>query len=1152
MAVDASPSLGSASTGQPAEGVGDIRRKSRWGGVKGKRLAVRVGCGRKGNPAWQRELEDQMGSLEYREGFWPRRHDVTMAGAVFCTASRRLAAACTVLCVTQGLIQLTGGVLGGVQGGVIDNLGYNFMFLSNTYLKTRDRVRYVSPPQPAGVKRVKPDNTSSEFRASGRVTIGVFSDNVLLNIFHNYLDVSPRHWPRLAHICRRWRRIVFAYQRALQLRIFCTYGTPVSKALNCWPAIPIVVQYGGSLELGPPGLVPQDEDNIMVALKQSGLVSSINLTATKSLLKKLTAFKRPFSELEDLALLSRDGVRLTLPRAFRWGPRLRCLHSTRVAIPALLQLLDSSTNLVDLQLHEVFDSWQFSPEALTNALSGMAQLQSLSLHFLPTTNYRFLRPQFWGRRAILPVLTRFDLRGIPLYLERLVAGIDAPRLEDIELTLLNEIIIGFPTLLEFVDRIEIHKSHRRAHILSSERAISISLTQPGAPACLKLQLFCEPSSEQLLSMTRVCAYLSDSLFNVEDLRITTPGRGVDYSGWRDLLDSFTGVKWFHLDLDHSSNIFRDLQLPDWRYGTMLPSLHKLYIPQPGQRHAALGEPIVSFMISRRLSGHHIAVEYEQLGHINELRGTGPIEVLSDDILLDIFRYCLYLSPQIWPTLACVCQRWRHIVLASPLGLNLRLYCTYGTPVLKTLYYWPALPIIVKYGGFPNFDPPAPEDDNNIIAALKQSTRVCSISLTVTSSLLKNISTKSEPFSELEELILMSQDNMQLTLPNTFRWGPRLRTLHSTRIAFPSFPQLLIPSQDLVDLQLHEIPSAGYFSPESFASALSGMTQLRSLSLHFLSPSPRRNHLSLPPSSGERVVLPALVSLKYRGASKYLDSLVARIDAPRLENIDIAFFSQPTMDASQLGRFIERVEMQTSLSHVDVQTSERAISISFTSSGNSTPLRLQISCKRLDWQLSLMAQVCDQFFPFLFRVNNLRINKTQSSSEQDDADSEQWLGLMRAFGGATYLHIENPMAMNEPSWDGLLSFITIRSRSGRPVQVNMPFKQCHICHASSREQKGLDRHLVDEHAYRMLCSYCGDFDCKPGHNDLFRKHLRREHLEASRKDARIWSSSLTALQLDSLVSQHSSMRAPDTVASSTTVMATHSQLSETLTPDSSAA
>jgi len=300
----------------------------------------------------------------------------------------------------------------------------------------------------------------------------------------------------------------------------------------------------------------------------------------------------------------------------------------------------------------------------------------------------------------------------------------------------------------------------------------------------------------------------------------------------------------------------------------------------------------------------------------------------------------------------VSHRWRQIVLTSPLGLNLRLHCTHGTPVLKVLDCWQALPILVQYGGVLNLDPPAPEDDDNIVAALRQSSRVSTINLTITCSLLPKLSAVTEPFSELEEMVVMSQYNMPMILPSTFRCGPRLRTFHSTNIAFPSCSYLLSACQDLVDLQLHEIPSSRYFSPEEFASVLSEMTHLRTLSLHFLSLPPRRNFLRLPPPPGDRVVLPALTCLKYRGTSKYLDSFVARIDAPRLGDVDITFFSQPTMDASQLGQFIERIEMQTSLSQADVQTSAHDISISFTSSNGSTPLRLQISCKQLDWQMSI--------------------------------------------------------------------------------------------------------------------------------------------------------------------------------------------------------
>ena len=370
-----------------------------------------------------------------------------------------------------------------------------------------------------------------------------------------------------------------------------------------------------------------------------------------------------------------------------------------------------------------------------------------------------------------------------------------------------------------------------------------------------------------------------------------------------------------------------------------------------------------------------------------------METLSEDILHNIFRQYRDAFPQFWPTLVSVCQRWRQIVFASPLGLNLRLYCTHGTPVLKSLDFWPAFPITLKYGGVPSLDPPAPGDDDNIIAALKQYSRVSSISLTVTSSLGEKLSTISQPLLELEELVLLSQDNLRQTLPSTFLWGTRLRTLHLTRIAFPSLPPLLLPCHGLVDLQLHEFPSARYLSPEAFTNALSGTPQLRSLTFHLLSFPRRGSYLSFPPPPGECVVLAALTCLKYQGTSKYLDIFVGRIDAPHLGDIEITLFSQPTMDGWQLGRFIQWTEIHTLLSRAEVETSAHAISISLTNSDFSTPLRLQISCKQLDWQLSCMAQICDQISPFLFHVGDLRVDASRPPDEQDDVDGEQWLNLL---------------------------------------------------------------------------------------------------------------------------------------------------------------
>ena len=512
------------------------------------------------------------------------------------------------------------------------------------------------------------------------------------------------------------------------------------------------------------------------------------------------------------------------------------------------------------------------------------------------------------------------------------------------------------------------------------------------------------------------------------------------------------------------------------------------------------------------------------------------EMLSDDILLNIFLQYLDATPRLWPILTHVCRRWQQVVLRSPLGLRLRIYCSYGTPVLKTLHCWPPLPLVINYGGYPMLKPPAPKDNVNIITALKQSNRVTLIHLTLTNSLLEKLSTISEPFAELEELVLLSQDKLQLTLPNAFGWGERVRTLHVTGIAIPTLPRLL-SSTYLVDVQLHEIPMAGYVSPQVFASALSGASHLGSLSLHFLSYPPRRNYVGLPPPGGHRIVLPALTCFKYRGISKYLDSFVAIIDAPHLRDIDITFFSQPTMDASQLGQFIERIGMNAALSEAHIQTSIRAISISFKSSSPSARLQLQISCKQLDWQLSSIAQVCGQFSPFVSGVQRLVFNTSELSSEQDDVDDEQLLQLIRSFGGARTLSIAGKfttgtlcvlqLADEEYTADTIILPALSNLRVQEPVPLlHGPFWDAKRSLVTSQ---GPSIHSVKRHAYEIVCSYCGDFCFTQGYIRLFQKHLNMEHPKVAQKDKLIsQSSSLTFLQRNTLVNRHCSLRERSTL------------------------
>jgi hypothetical protein len=444
---------------------------------------------------------------------------------------------------------------------------------------------------------------------------------MLLKIFHYYVDAYPQLWPRLVHICRRWRCIVFMSYRDLHLQLFCTHGMPVLKILDCWPALPIVVEYGGSPALDPPA--PEDEDNIMTILKHCGRVCSISLTVTRSLLERLDAIKEPFSELEHLVLLSQDGVRLTLPGTFRWGPRLRSLHLTGIALLELSQLLSSSSFLVDIQLHEMPNVGCFTPKSLLNALSRMTQLRSLSLRLLPNTAF-IVVPHPSGHRAVLPTLTCLKYQGSSECLNEFLAMIHAPRLADIEITFFDEPIFALSNLPE--SRIEMQMSYRRSDILFSEDSVSISLTRP-ASTCFKFQVFCETFSRRLSSLVNFCTRFSAFLSFVEDLRISmTPmsseQNDSDREEWLKLIHAFGGTKWFHLA---GNSVFTtEIALALQPSETVLPVLHKLYIREPVSRYAPLREAVTLFVHSRLLSCHFIGVEYErrQRPSIYQLGGIG--------------------------------------------------------------------------------------------------------------------------------------------------------------------------------------------------------------------------------------------------------------------------------------------------------------------------------------------------------------------------------------------------------------------------------------------------------------------------------------------------------------------------------------------------
>ncbi len=372
----------------------------------------------------------------------------------------------------------------------------------------------------------------------------------------------------------------------------------------------------------------------------------------------------------------------------------------------------------------------------------------------------------------------------------------------------------------------------------------------------------------------------------------------------------------------------------------------------------------------------------------------------------------------WRKLVHVCQRWRHIVFASPIRLGLQLLCTYGTPVRKNLGHWPPFPLVIDYCTYWGADGGkslALSDEDDVIAALEHPGRVRYVRISVTGSMLGRMAAAvQEPFPMLTHLWLSSEDENVPALPGEFLGGsaPSLRVAHLAGIPFP--PMLLSSALGLVDLRLLDIPHDGYISPEAMVAGLAALTGLRTLFIGFNSPTPLSRSRRSDPIT--RMGLPSLTTFNFRGVSEYLEDLVAQIDTPLLKNFTIMYFNQLAFQIPQLSQFISRTES------LDLSRSKHA-RVGF--GGRNVYVRLgcdqaeqleghftlQISCQRLEWQVSHMAQVLGQCFAnaTLSSVDDLSIDaRDLQPGWEEDADSTEWPGLLRPFTAVETLHVSKKL------------------------------------------------------------------------------------------------------------------------------------------------
>ncbi|KAH8999859.1 hypothetical protein EDB86DRAFT_3075531 [Lactarius hatsudake] len=844
-------------------------------------------------------------------------------------------------------------------------------------------------------------NIQQDQRERG-LTIEALPNEVLLEVFdcHRLLTLDSAssglwEWHRLAHVCRNWRAIVFASPHRLDLRLVYTYAKPVRESVDCWPALPIVIWYPTER------LVPEDEGNVVAALRYPDRICEINLTVTRSLLaKSFVLLRAPFPALERLRLRSQDTMRsLILPTAFLGGaaPRLRDIHLDSTAFPMLPQVLLSAHELVSLRLDDIPNSGYISPEFFATGLSVTTRLEYLKISFLPPILQRNTASSTRAH-AVLPALTDFQFRGDVDYLENLVTKIDAPALERFTVTLFEQSRFNIPQLSKFIGRTRTLRSPHQTSIEVSEAEIVVThdfrLSSPSpSSGNFKLQVLYEEEDLQMATLVHISRQLFASLASPEWLDVAAssdlfvwrdPGEA-DAVQWLEFLRLFPGVKKLEVSSTLASIIASAFEQVT-RTLDILPLLSELHI---GGSQASMSSSIEGFAAVRERSGHPVSVHYQsasttkltdelpQVENIPRILCEKPEEAqaqgksdrhvvtinsLSDDVLLEIFDSCRKGQDSGWSTftvawgwhrLVRVCQRWRQLVFESPRRLDVQLPCTHGIIVRTNLDFWPPLPIAIYY----EYNRLSVDDQDSLFAALEH--------------------------------------------PN--------RYLHLECVLFPALPALLLTTTDLVNLSLHDIPPDGYISPEAMVACLAALPRLESLVIKFQSETSRPDQIHPPPAT--RTVVPSLLTFKFDGCGEYLEDLVARIDSPQLHHINIYYFDQlPEVHVAQLFKFLDRSEDSylTIIRHADVTFLHEWISLKMYPFPESHPDRNGVNaliyCQGIERQVSQVIHVFSQRSTMLSRVVHFKLSRYRTGAMR-----HQWLYLLHLFSAARTLHVAQEFA-----------------------------------------------------------------------------------------------------------------------------------------------
>ena len=308
-----------------------------------------------------------------------------------------------------------------------------------------------------------------------------------------------------------------------------------------------------AIDIFYPDATTEDEEELILALKQRDRIRCVRLVKPLLNMQKIVmAFNNEFPILEYLSF--ENSTAFKLPEAFQ-APCLRHLLLFNFTLPIESRLLTSAVGLITLNLRMVQPCTYFEPNVLLRWVSFMPKLKMLKIIFSSSVPRHDVGVKLTHAPVMTPItlpnLRLFMFVGDGTYLEEVVCRITTPRLERLQIELLNELTFSLPCLLHFIDTVKNRRFDTAKIVFSADE---VYLCDAKTNVCIRVA-GCS-FDKQVSSMVRIFDTSGKAFFAVEHLileyAIVCPSPGdnvvpVDRTEWRRILRSVNNVKTLQID-----------------------------------------------------------------------------------------------------------------------------------------------------------------------------------------------------------------------------------------------------------------------------------------------------------------------------------------------------------------------------------------------------------------------------------------------------------------------------------------------------------------------------------------------------------------------------------------------------------------------------